>query len=1473
MKNALKILCPLGLLLGLAPGQAALRGQTPSPALFVNLSTSQVASGAAPTAATTTTITPPGAGWAYSAAAPVAGTMWNNILRPNPSIGSNSTSTVGQYICNSADGIALTSSTGEATGVTLSVWIDIQDLEGNTTRTEPNSSAAGSTVLGPAGLMGQAWRIYRGGNGSIHRFAGLTPGRHYFLYVYGTTTTTGQGAKFILDADNTPFGGATFVEVRGGNSGNIFTTDGSTYALTAPAPVNVASTSADNNSWGRLHAVADAGGTVEFRTAKNAANGQYLNGYQLVPYPTPVITLQPPVSATATVGGDVTLTVAATGEGTITYQWRKDGSPLANGASGLGSTYSGVDGVALTISGVSAADEGDYDVLVVNEGGATPSVATVLGVTTEAIAPSIVAAPVSTTAVTGAPVGFSVSANGTAPLSYRWQKSVDNVTFTDVEGATASALDLASVTVNDAGYYRVVVTNSVDSATSAAATLTVAPVINVPPATTLVTAGSTHTISVVADAGAGSPAPVTYVWKRDGATVGDGGAFSGAATADLLVTGFTAAQSGYYTVTVSNTAGSATSAPVYVGVTSTQSVTFAPGNNATGIAIDQQLRLVFPSMPKIGKAGGLTVRDAADDSIVSTIDVSQFQTFSLFSATITNAASRSVQGAGYYYMPVAIHGNEVWITLGQRLAYGKTYYVNIDAGALLDSTNAAFPGVSGAVAWRFSTKAAGPATPTASTGPTEITVGHDGDGDFATLQGASDWIPQNNTLPRTIRIRPGVYRDNATFAQNRHLVTLLGEGATREGVQLYYPYPAFNTANDRGAGTLRIESDDVTVRNLTVDNGVYIAQPASGAPAFAGPIQTVQTTGSRLVFDNVLIKGGQDTLYTIRGVAYFHNCEIWGSVDFIYGEALGVFDNCDIVQIRPVGGPVGAPNTPLAQPYGEVFLNCRFPRALVADGYPYDVGVGTTTFMRPWRQDGATAVINCQIGAQFSTKAWSEWSAAEGEKSVTCRAREYGTTMIGGAAAPTVAQRQAAGAFWLNTIDPDYTGLPMEPSNPLVAHPAGSGNRVAVNVDPADYTLEAIFGHPYFALNGWMPTVEGDVAPEIVTDPAAQTVAVGQSVTFTVEATGTPVLAYQWFKTGGASVLSTASSYTIASAALSDAGSYYCVVTNASGSDTSASAALSVLSAVGLWAQGFGLDGSAPGFASADADGDGVANLLEYVLGGDPTAPDSGLLPRVTLVEAVDGKHLVLEYVRAAAAASVPVGVETSSDLVVWSARTDGVDAEVEVIPFLGQAINLDVNTNVANNHAGLAVAPGDGTVWNSFLASTPTINGLLDASGAATPVNLTITSSGGFSAWSNTTNGAPNPLPLMQDYLFGNTYTVTMGGLPEGGYQLHVYAHGDQDNQTSTITVAAGNGGGVKATALSAGGAFRDAFAAGAEGVAYVKFTPTVGPAGTLQFTAANYLNGFQLVQVLDPDRERVRVTIPFAGERLFARLRATIE
>src|SRR5208283_214694 len=83
-------------------------------------------------------------------------------------------------------------------------------------------------------------------------------------------------------------------------------------------------------------------------------------------------------------------------------------------------------------------------------------------------------------------------------------------------------------------------------------------------------------------------------------------------------------------------------------------------------------------------------------------------------------------------------------------------------------------------------------------------------------------------------------------------------------------------------------------------------------------------------------------------------------------------------------------------------------------------------------------------------------------------------------------------------------------------------------------------------------------APVITTQPASQTVLTGASVTFTAGASGTPAPTYQWQFNGTAISGATSASYTIASAAVGNAGTYTVVATNCAGSATSTGAVLTV---------------------------------------------------------------------------------------------------------------------------------------------------------------------------------------------------------------------------------------------------------------------------------------------------------------------------
>ncbi|MBL8027669.1 MAG: immunoglobulin domain-containing protein, partial [Fibrobacteres bacterium] len=101
-----------------------------------------------------------------------------------------------------------------------------------------------------------------------------------------------------------------------------------------------------------------------------------------------------------------------------------------------------------------------------------------------------------------------------------------------------------------------------------------------------------------------------------------------------------------------------------------------------------------------------------------------------------------------------------------------------------------------------------------------------------------------------------------------------------------------------------------------------------------------------------------------------------------------------------------------------------------------------------------------------------------------------------------------------------------------------------------------------YKLGGYPGTAAS--VPNITTEPTAQSKTVGESVTFTVVASGIPAPTYQWRKDGTDISGATSSSYTIATIALADTGRYSVIVTNNQGSDTSSAVQLTVNPVSGL---------------------------------------------------------------------------------------------------------------------------------------------------------------------------------------------------------------------------------------------------------------------------------------------------------------------
>ena len=359
-----------------------------------------------------------------------------------------------------------------------------------------------------------------------------------------------------------------------------------------------------------------------------------------------------------------------------------------------------------------------------------------------------------------------------------------------------------------------------------------------------------------------------------------------------------------------------------LGRAALQVTRFFPAADAAAVSPDTPLRLTFSAVPELGATGKIQIHDAVTQAVVETIDVQ------------SPVGTKTIGGLDHYnYYTVLIAGSEATLVPKPgTLAYGHRYYVTIDAGAFKSGADS-FGSVDQPTAWRFTTKPAAPA-PVSK----RLTVAADGTGDFCTVQGALDSIPDGSVTPITLFIRKGTYRE-IIFFTNKHGITILGEDR-RETVIAYANNAKFNASggnpfagrtpnpgaeNPRAGGNiyrrgmfLAHRVNDFTLANLTLRN----LTPQGGSQAEALIVNG--TTSARTVIKDVDFYSFQDTVQ-INGQAYLANCFIEGDVDFMWGTGPSFFENCAARTLR-----TGAYYTQIRNPatnHGFVYFHCTFEGA------------------------------------------------------------------------------------------------------------------------------------------------------------------------------------------------------------------------------------------------------------------------------------------------------------------------------------------------------------------------------------------------------------------------------------------------------------------------------------------------------------------------------------------------------------------
>jgi len=248
-----------------------------------------------------------------------------------------------------------------------------------------------------------------------------------------------------------------------------------------------------------------------------------------------------------------------------------------------------------------------------------------------------------------------------------------------------------------------------------------------------------------------------------------------------------------------------------------------------------------------------------------------------------------------------------------------------------------------------------------------VTVSPNAGADYATAQAAFNAVPANYTGKYIIFVRKGVYKEKLVLATGKVNVVLIGED--RDSTILTYDDYAGKSGGTSTSYSTAIDADDFTAMNITFRNTVKNDGTFADQQAVA-----LRVNGDRQAYYNCRLQGYQDTYYTWGGKGaqrtYHWKNIIEGSVDFIFGRNIVLFDSCEIIVNRN-GGTITAAATEPGSKYGYVFRDCSI--ATPDTGFN---GIPVSSFYlgRPWQSAPRTVFLRTYEPANLHPAGWLAWN-------------------------------------------------------------------------------------------------------------------------------------------------------------------------------------------------------------------------------------------------------------------------------------------------------------------------------------------------------------------------------------------------------------------------------------------------------------------------------------------------------------------
>lgn len=245
-----------------------------------------------------------------------------------------------------------------------------------------------------------------------------------------------------------------------------------------------------------------------------------------------------------------------------------------------------------------------------------------------------------------------------------------------------------------------------------------------------------------------------------------------------------------------------------------------------------------------------------------------------------------------------------------------------------------------------------------------LVVDQSGQWNFTTVQAAVDAVPFNNADRIILFILAGLYIEKVKIPITKPCIRMQGEGSNITSIA--WNDTARSSNGTRYSASVAIEASNFIAKNISFLNLAPAPFPgAVGAQAVA-----LRISADVAAFYGCGFYGAQDTLYDDAGRHYFKECFIEGSIDFIFGHARSLYEDCEIHSIAmesvhrgTVTGAITAHGRQKPEERtGFSFVNCSI------------TGTGNVLLGRAWGPYAFTVFSYTYMSEIIVPQGWNDWN-------------------------------------------------------------------------------------------------------------------------------------------------------------------------------------------------------------------------------------------------------------------------------------------------------------------------------------------------------------------------------------------------------------------------------------------------------------------------------------------------------------------